>query len=263
MPIPKFRRSHTVWPTDCSTCVGRAGQEMRPNKTTQAVGLKLRHCGQRLDGHDSGQDALDVTGEGLLARCNPAQIRCRLWAGLIDECREEPVGYRCQHAGAVILPNTALVHHQNLVRVHDSVQAMCNGEHGATIELCTYTQLDGDICLCINGRCCLIKHEHARPTQQRARHAQALALPHREVVPVLCHRGVQSPLQRPGEVCQLRLFQHLPDLLVAGRHAGWIHVVAHRRREEHRILWHDDEAVPQCLEAEGGDVSTVDDNAAL
>lgn len=51
----------------------------------------------------------------------------------------------------------SVLHDQNTICVHHSVDTMGDGEHGAVLEGFVNCVLDQGVCLCIDGCCCLIQ----------------------------------------------------------------------------------------------------------
>jgi hypothetical protein len=62
------------------------------------------------------------------------------------------------------------------VTVNDSVQAVGNYEHCATLEFFSDCFLNKSISSYINSCCCLIKNKYLRPSQQSTSQTQQLAL---------------------------------------------------------------------------------------
>ena len=83
------------------------------------------------------QIALEVSVFGYLE-----EVGAVLVAGLAHHGGEVAVGVGQQHVGVVVLRHLAAAHHQHPVRVHDGVESVRDGQHGARHELPPYRLLN-------------------------------------------------------------------------------------------------------------------------
>jgi len=101
---------------------------------------------------------------------------------LLDHAVEHlGVRHREQLVGRPELHRPAGIHHQHLVRVHDGVQPMGYGQHGALLELVADGGLDEAVRLGIHVGRGLVHHQDAVLAQDGPRQADQLALTHAKV----------------------------------------------------------------------------------
>ena len=100
----------------------------------------------------------------------------------------------------------------------------------------TETQPDLRLGRRVHGRRCVVQDQDPRVEQQRPCDRDPLALAARERDPTLADHRVVSLRQRGDEVVRLREPRGLLDLLLGGVRPAERDVLAHRVREEERIL---------------------------
>ena len=142
------------------------------------------------------------------------QLVVRVLAGVHEETGEVALGLLQQNEGRRELHDHARVHDQNLVRFHDRIETMGDGQHGQVLEVVLDGLLDELVRLEVDGRGRLVQHEDLRFGEDGASDAEELTLAHAEVLAVLDDGRVQLMGKLADEVAQMHGVQRLPNLVV-------------------------------------------------
>lgn len=72
---------------------------------------------------------------------------------LIDQILEQTVRSVQKSLRSIEFDGLAIAHHQNVVTIHDSVQAMGNGETSGVLEIVPEDTLNPSVCFSVDGGC--------------------------------------------------------------------------------------------------------------
>ena len=132
--------------------------------------------------------------------------------------------------------DTTVVQHHNAIGIHDTRDALGDDEHGrignpgdvlANLSVGRHIDRAGGV----------IKNEHARMLEQRARDAQALLLATRNTGAALAQLAVQSA-DTIKELVHARRAASREELIVRRLRIAPLQVLAHGAREQHILLQH-------------------------
>mmetsp|Transcript_37539 Transcript_37539/g.93318 ORF Transcript_37539/g.93318 Transcript_37539/m.93318 type:complete len:244 (-) Transcript_37539:735-1466(-) len=155
-----------------------------------------------------------------------------------------------------------IVHRHHLVAVHDGIEPVRDGERRRRAELGSQRVLDQRVRLQVDARRRLVGDHHPRPLEQRACHADQLALPCREIGAACLQRALEPLRVLADDVCHRALLERPPQLRFFPL-IERVEVGAHGAREEDGVLRDDGEARAQRAEGQRGGVDAVDlDHAA-
>ena len=109
-------------------------------------------------------------------------------AGLL-QCPHARIAPACRKQCGVraALDDAARVHDQNLVRIDHGGEAVRDHQRGLALRHLAQLGLDGALVRRVQRRGGLIKHQHRRVLEQRARNGHALFFATRELEPALAH----------------------------------------------------------------------------
>lgn len=205
-------------------------------------------------------------------------------ASLLHQAIEMTRALLQQHMWMTQLHYTTCVQDHHPIRVHDRVQAMCDGQHGAVgepgvngllneligaargarradSERVSYISTE-DYLQWIHIGSRLVHNEYFIVPQYSACQTDQLPLAHAEVGASVVQAITEPALECADKGLQLDRVECLPQLLICLLLKG-IQIVAQCAREEHRILWYDRDATAQIVESQLGNVVAIDLDEAL
>ena len=139
--------------------------------------------------------------------------------------------------------DTAVVQNHNAISIHHARDALGDDDHGRIGNL-RDVLADLGVGRHIDRAGGVVKNEHARMLEQRARDAQALLLPARNTGAALAQLAVESA-DAVQELVHARRAAGTQQLLVGGIGCAPLQVLAYRARKQHVLLQHNAHGVAQ------------------
>lgn len=102
----------------------------------------------------------------------------------IDQVLEQS-SHLHQRAGRVKLSGTAIIHDQNVVAVHNSIDPVRHCEGGSVLEFCAHDALNPGVRIGVDRGGGLVHNDDPRPAEQGPRDDQELPLADAEIGPAL------------------------------------------------------------------------------
>ena len=158
--------------------------------------------------------------------------------------------------------DAAVVEHDDLVGERDRREAVGDDDRRPAAHRLAQAVADLRLGRRVDRRGRVVEDQDARVDDERARDRDALALAAGERDPALADHRVVAVRQRLDELVRLREARRALDLLVGRVGASERDVLAHRRREEERVLRDHADRAPQRGELHVADVGAVDRDAA-
>mmetsp|Transcript_23334 Transcript_23334/g.53998 ORF Transcript_23334/g.53998 Transcript_23334/m.53998 type:complete len:747 (-) Transcript_23334:938-3178(-) len=178
-------------------------------------------------------------------------------ARLVNKPREVRIWVGEQRFRLVELDELARLEEHDRRRIHDCVQPVRDRQHGTLGEHLANRLLQHGVGVVVDGGGRLVEREYERVAQRRAREAEQLPLPDREILSSLGHLMREPLLETVDERRELHHLEHAQDLLVGVPVEG-VQIVAHRIVEQHWVLWNDGEARAEAVELQRARVDAVD-----
>ena len=157
--------------------------------------------------------------------------------------------------------DTPVVQHHNAIGIHHARDALGDDDHGRIGNLCDVLA-DLGVGRHIDRAGGVVKNEHARMLEQRARDAQALLLSARNTGAALAQLAVQ-PADAVQELVHTRRAAGTQQLLVGGIGCAPLQVFAHGARKQHVLLQHNAHGIAQGNQVVVAHVTPAHEHGAL
>ena len=157
--------------------------------------------------------------------------------------------------------DTAVVQHHNAIGIHHARDALGDDDHGRIGNLRDVLANLG-VGRHIDRAGGVVKNEHARMLEQRARDAQALLLPARNTGTALAQLAVE-PADAVQELVHARRAAGTQQFLVGGIGRAPLQILAHGARKQHVLLQHNAHGVAQGGQVVVAHVTPTHEHGAL